>query len=182
MRGDCRLMRPERLAVEGEELVAHRFRTGLVRMVSRSDYRRWMIVAETCGLDGYEAVASPPNPLLRWFRNVWWALVTLFHWFGEALLLSDDEPGPVVAFPSDALVRVYGISPEMQEQYHLNAIEDALSLEISPLIGRSRDALCFGNGVMVTLQALREGQRVKILYRSWMESMEREPEPVHVGM
>jgi hypothetical protein len=175
-------MKPERLAVEGEELVAHRFRTGLVRMVSRSDYRRWMMVAETCGLDGREAIASPPNPLLRWYRNVWWALVTFFHWISEALLMSDGEPGPVVAFPSDALVRVYGISPDMREQYHLNSMEDALFLEVSPLIGHSRDALCFGNGVVVTLQSLREGQRVKILYRSWMESMEPDPEPVYAGM
>jgi len=154
-----------RLAVAGEELVAHRFHSGFIGMVSRTDYRRWRaFLTNAAGAEG-----SLGNLLRRFLSRI-----------ARRLLSSDSEP-PTVEFPSDALLRVYGISRRLQQEYHLSAMEDALFIELTPYI-RSGDALCFGNGVMIWLQSLQEGQRVKVLYRSWAESLEPTPEPVQMNM
>jgi len=76
-------------------------------------------------------------------------------------------------------VRVFGISPDLQRRYNIHSFEDALFTEAVPHAGR-QDALCFGNGVIVPLHLLQEGQKVKILRRSWAESLEPAPEPVQV--
>jgi hypothetical protein len=154
-----------RLALAGEELVAHRFPSGFIGMVSRSDYRRWRAVLTNA--------PSAEGSLRNLLRRLLSAVAT-------RLLSSDGEP-PIVEFPSDALLRVYGISQKLQQEYHLSAMEDALFIELTPHI-RSGDALCFGNGVMIWLQSLQEGQRVKVLYRSWAESLEPAPEPVQMNM
>jgi hypothetical protein len=151
-----------RPALEGEELVAHKFRSGLIRMVSRSDYSRWKFTSE----------AGISNAGLA---RVLWSLVSDF-------LRCGCDPSPVVAVPPDALLRVYGICPDMQRQHGLNATEDALFVEITLLLGRTREALCFGNGVVIPLQALPEGQRVRVLYRCWTESIAPALEPYQLGI
>jgi len=151
-----------RPAVEGEELVAHKFRSGLIRMVSQSDYSRWKRSSQGGVSNGL---------LARVFRS----LLNL-------ILRCDCDPSPVVAVPEDALLRVYGICPGMQRQHGLHPTEDALFVEISLLLGRSRDALCFGNGVVIPLQALPEGQRMRVLYRSWTESIAPALEPYQLGI
>ena len=68
----------------------------------------------------------------------------------------------------------------MQRRHGLNPTEDALFVEIT--LGRSREALCFGNGVVIPLQALPEGLRVRVLYRSWTESIAPALEPYQLGI
>jgi hypothetical protein len=151
-----------RLALEGEELVAHKFRNGLIRMVSRSDYSRWKISSQ-------DGVSN--GTLARVFRS----LVNFF-------LRSGCDPSPVIAVPDDALLRVYGICPDMQRLHGFDATEDALFVEITLLLGRGREALCFGNGVVIPLQALPEGQRLRVLYRSWTESIAPALESYQLGI
>jgi hypothetical protein len=171
MRGDDQINVTNRPALEGEELVVHKFRNGLIRMVSRSDYSRWKISSQDGVSNG--AVA-------RVFRS----LVNAFlrYLIAPGLLRCGCDPSPVIAVPADALLRVYGIDPDMQRQHGLDATEDALFVEITLLLGRSRDALCFGNGVVIPLQALPEGQRVRVLYRSWTENMSPALEPYQLGI
>ncbi len=89
----------------------------------------------------------------------------------------------MVAFPADgAIAGLWHLPGDLQQQYDLSSMEDALFVEITARIGRSRDALCFGNGAVIPLQYLREGQRVKVLYRSWRESLEPSLEPCHLSM
>jgi hypothetical protein len=163
MRGeDSRMNVTNRTALEGEELVAHKFRSGLIRMVSQSDYSRWKLSSQAGASNGTLA-------------RVFWSIVNVF-------LRSRCDPSPVIAVPEDALLRVYGICPAMQREHQLNATEDALFVEITLLLGRRRDALCFGNGVVIPLQALPEGQRVRVLYRSWTENMSPALEPYQLGI
>jgi len=165
-----------RFAVEGEELVVHRFRSGLVGVVSCGDFDRWL----SRTLPSAESVAATPQrPPGIWtaIRNFCADFLT-YYGFIDFDELRTDEPGPVVAIRPDALLRVFDISPAWQEQYHLASSEDALFIELSPPLSRS--ALCFGNGTVIPLKLLKEGQRVKVLRRSWAESLEPAPELIQV--
>ncbi len=166
MRRDClsKKTKPPRLAMEGEELVAHRFRSAMVRMVSHADYCRWRTVA---GAPGAKSI----------FRKF---LTSFLRFIAPGLVSS--QPGPVVAFPSEALLRVYGIAPKLQGLYHLSAMEDAISIEVTPWLGRRTDALCFGNGVILPLESLDEGQRVRVLYSTWTQSLEPISVPLQLEM
>jgi len=161
-----------RLAVEGEELIAHRFQNGMTRMVDRADFERW----QRARADGENS--RPPT------RHGWQSLkqyvvgFLTYYGFVDDASRKADEPGPVVAIPSEALVRVFGLPLEWQEQHQLAACEDALFIEFSPPWGVAGRGLCFGNGVVIPLRLLEEGQRIKVLRRSWADSLE--PELVHV--
>ena len=171
MRGDSSMSVTNRPALEGEELIAHKFRGGLIQMVSRSDYSRWKVSSQAGVSHG---------ALARLFRSLLNAF--LYYLIAPGPIGSDCDPSPVVAVPADALLRVYGIDPDMQRLHQLNGTEDALFFEITLLMGRSREALCFGNGVVIPLQALPEGQRVRVLYRSWTENMSPALEPYQLGI
>jgi hypothetical protein len=171
-----------RLAVEGEELVAHRFGSGLTRMLSRDDYCRWRTVAEAPSARDSSVPHAPGNAFLRALKDSLMQVLDFLGLVPGDPFSSGREPGPVVDFPSDALLRVYGISQKLQQQYHLSSSEDALAVEITHRLGRGRDALCFGNGAILSLQALEEGQRVKVLYRSWTESLEPSLDPAQVNL
>ena len=107
MRGDDTWMNvSNRPALEGEELVAHKFRSGLIGMVSRTDYSRWKISSQAGVSNG---------GLARVFRS----LVNTFlrYLIAPGLLRSRCDPSPVIAVPADALLRVYGICPDMQRRH-----------------------------------------------------------------
>ena len=89
------------------------------------------------------------------------------------------QPGPVVKIPTEALLRVYGISTNWQKRCTLRTEEDALFIELLPVSDPARYALCFGNGAVIPLPQLPEGQKVRVLRRSWAESLEPEPALVH---
>jgi hypothetical protein len=95
MRGDSSMNVTNRPALEGEELVAHKFRSGLIRMVSRSDYSRWKISSQAGVSNG---------TLARVFRSL--VNVFLRYLIAPGLLRSGCDPSPVIAVPADALLRV----------------------------------------------------------------------------
>lgn len=166
-----------RMALEGEELVAHRFANGSISMVACIDFDRWRhSVPATTGNTSPEETKG----FWRCITNAWSDFLSYYGFTDSNATPSHSEPGPIVSIPSDALLRVFGISTAWQIQYHLGSFEDALLVELSPPFGSSRDGLCFGNDVTIPLQLLQEGQKVKILRRSWSESLDPMPELVQV--
>ena len=129
---------PNRLAREGEDLVAHRFPTGSMGLASPQDLRR---------------VADPTPPRQRGF----WPVVKSF--FNPPKL----EPVPAVCIPPGARLMLQDISTPMQDDHGVGPAEEVTFTQISAAVNSYRDAVRFQNGREVRLQELREGQRVKVL-------------------
>ncbi len=153
-----------RLADEGEELVVHRFGGGIARMVARADFEYWLRRAST-------VEEEQSRGLWESIKNYFTGFLT-YYGSVDKVRTAGDEPGPVVAIPPEALLRVFDVPAAWQEQYQLAACEDALFLELPQPIFRC--GLCFGNGIIVPLGMLPEGQKIKVLRRSWIESLEPE--------
>src|ERR1700736_3170740 len=96
------MMVRSRLAVEGEELAAHRFQSGSMGLVSRSDFHTWL----------------NQRPMGLWQR--------LKCWFS-----SDEELAPVVCIPPGAQLMLFGISQSLQKQFSLGDCEEVTFTEIS---------------------------------------------------
>ena len=139
------MMVPNRLAMEGEELVAHRFRSGTTGFVSCLDFAIW------------RTERQPKEP---WRR--------LKAWFA-----SPDDPTPVVCIPPGARLLVQGVSGSLSGRSHPGSSEPATFTQLSAEANQHRDALCFDDGAIVRLAMLAEGQRVKVLRLSSFE--ERQP-------
>jgi len=137
------MMIRNRLAVEGEELVAHRFQSGSVGLVSCADFNTWI----------------NERPIGFWQR--------LKCWFS-----SNKEPAPVACIPPGAQLLVVGISRSLQRQFNLREFEEATFTETSAQPGWHRDALCFANGSILLLGLLPEGQRLRVLRLSLQENVE----------
>jgi len=137
------MMVRSRLAVEGEELVAHKFKSGSVGLVSCSDFNGW----------------EHQRPLGIWQR--------LKHW-----LSTDEEPAPVVCIPPGAQLQVFAISVSLQKRFKLSECEEVTFAEISAQERQHRDALYFGNGVILLLGLLPEGQKLRVLRLSSREDGE----------
>lgn len=163
-----------RFALEGEELVAHRFSTGSIGMVSRCDFEGWRRSLEGRLSRGCPAPNAIPKSFLQSVKALVCDFLTYYGFKNPEIPLSWSDPGPAVGIPSEAVLRVFDISSDWQEQYQLGPFEDALFVEPSPISGSRHDALCFGNGITIPLEFLHEGQRVKVLRRSWAESLEPE--------
>jgi len=135
-----------RLAMEGEELAAHRFNSGSVGLVARPDLDKWR--------------QSQP-------RGIWRRL--------ECLFASPAEPSPVVCIPPGAALRLYEIPASLRQRYFIGEQETVRFRQISPdAAGSYRDAITFANGRTILLQRLPEGQRIRVLWLESQE--EQEPE------
>jgi hypothetical protein len=134
---------PNRLAAEGEELVAHRFQSGSTGMVACSDFEGWQNRRDKTT-----------------FRR-------LIYGFSPQA-----EPAPVVCMPPGARLQLTDIPNSLQEKFHLSSCEEATFTQISAEAYRSRDALRFDNGATVMLHLLPEGQKVKVLRLSLPEPKE----------
>lgn len=143
------MMIHNRLAMEGEQLVAHRFRSGSVGLVSMLDFTKWQ--------------SRPRGGLLQRFKECF---------------SSRHEPAMVVCIPPGARLRVQDIPQTLRDRFHLDSTEDATFTQISADVNWHRDALLFSNKTTVLLQALTEGQTLKVLGLSSSES--GEPVPEHV--
>jgi hypothetical protein len=137
------MMIPNRLAVCGEELVAHKFRTGSVGFVGRPDYECWRQQSRATGF---------------------WERVKYY-------LVDPPEPAPVVCMPPGVRVRLFAIGDALQQEYSIGSCDEAVVNQLSPQEGRHRDVFCFENGAVVSLQALSEEQRLKVL---WLSSESQE--------
>ena len=140
---------PNRLAREGEDLVAHRFPTGSLGLASPTDLRR---------------VANPPAPVKR---GLWCAVKDFFN-------PPKTEPVPAVCIPPGARLHLQDIPVRLQHEYGVGAAEDVTFTQISAAVNSYRDAVRFLNGREVRLQELREGQRVRVLDLSLAEELDLE--------
>jgi hypothetical protein len=134
-----------RLAIEGEELAAHRFNSGSVGLVARTDLDKWR--------------ESQP-------RSIWAHLKCLFA--------SPAEPSPVVCIPPGAALRLYEIPASLRQRYFIGEEETVRFRQVSPEAGAYRDAITFANGRTILLQRLPEGQRVRVLWLQSQEEQEPE--------
>lgn len=140
---------PNRLAREGEDLVAHRFPTGSLGLASPADLKR---------------IADPPAPVRKSF---WCAVKDFFN-------PPRTEPVPAVCIPPGARLQLQDIPARLQHELGVEASEDVVFTQITAAVNSYRDAVRFRNGREVRLQELREGQRVRVLDLSMAEELDLE--------
>ena len=140
---------PNRLAQQGEDLVAHRFPTGSLGLALPCDLKR---------------ISEAPAPARRSF---WCALKDFFN-------PPKTEPVPAVCIPPGARLRLQDIPARLQHEFNVGAAEDVTFTQISAAVNSYRDAVRFNNGREVRLQELREGQRVMVLDLSVAEELDLE--------
>ena len=117
-----------RLAIEGEELVVHRFPSGSKGLASPLDL--------------------PEN---RPGKRRWWVELK------DALLGSLDQAVPAVCIPPGAMLKVRNLSQTLQRNYGLYSEETVVFQELTGAVNTHRDALCFANDVQLRIQDLPEG-------------------------
>jgi hypothetical protein len=139
---------PNRLAQEGEELVAHQFSTGSLGLASPADLRR----------------AACPRPVARSF---WSALKEFFNPLRP-------EPVSAVCIQPGARLQLQGIPLRLQREFGVGPVEDVTFTQISAVVNTYRDAVRFTNGRELRLQELKEGVRVKVLDLSLAEDLDLE--------
>jgi hypothetical protein len=140
---------PNRLAKEGEDLVAHRFPTGSLGLASPSDLKR---------------AADPALPVRRSF---WCAVKEFFN-------PPKTEPVPAVCIPPGARLELHDIPARLQSEVGVGPVEVVTFTQISAAVNSYRDAVRFPNGREVRLQELREGQRVRVLDLSMADELNLE--------
>ncbi len=130
---------PNRLAVDGEELVVHRFPTGSAGLASPAD------------LKSLER-AKPEPP-----RSIWDHIKRFFQ--GDPQL-----PVPAaVCIPPGSFLIMKNISPAIQERYGVQAEEGVVFVQTSANSNTHRDAVQFTNGRQALLQELPVGLEVEVL-------------------
>ena len=140
---------PNRLAQEGEDLVAHRFPTGSLGLAAPADLKRTL----------------EPTPVAH--RSLWCALKAFFNPLRA-------EPVPAVCIPPGARLRLQDIPVRIQNEFSVGPEEDVTFTQLSAAANSYRDAVRFGNGRELRLQELREGQRVQVLDLSLAEELDLE--------
>jgi hypothetical protein len=138
---------PNRLAQEGEDLVAHRFPTGSLGLASPEDLK----------------VPAIPKTAAR--RGFWRAVQ-------EFLNPTKGKPVCAVCIPPGAKLRLQDIPARLQHEFGVGAVEDVTFTQISAAAHSYRDAVRFHNGREIRLQELREGQRVQVLDLSCAEDLD----------
>jgi len=128
---------PNRLAQEGEDLVAHRFPTGSVGLASPADIKR---------------CSSPPKPETR---SLWTAIRDFFD-------PPRNAPVCAVCIPPGARLQLHDIPPRLQAELGVGAVEEVTFTQLTSAANTYRDAIRFANGKEIRLQELREGQRVQV--------------------
>jgi hypothetical protein len=137
---------PNRLAKEGDDLLAHRFPTGSVGFASARDLR----------------LADPPQTRREGFGSV---LMSFFNPPGIALV-------PAVCVPPGARLILQDIPTHLQRDFEIGPEEEVVFTQLTASEYTYRDAIRFKNGQEVLVQKLREGQRVKVLDLSSIETLE----------
>jgi hypothetical protein len=138
---------PNRLAAEGEDLIAHRFPTGSMGLASPADLKR-----------ARDPIKAQPRGILAKLKNflsppVW-------------------RPVAAVCIPPGARLWLGDIPDHVQRMMKVGPAEEVTFTQISAAVNSYRDAVQFCNGRQIRLQELREGQRVKVLDLSLAETFE----------
>ncbi|MCI0663119.1 MAG: hypothetical protein L0220_18795 [Acidobacteria bacterium] len=140
-----------RLAVEGEELVVHRFPTSSLGLTNPAELQA---LAET--------TADQSG------AGLWSAIK---NWF----ILEIAHPAPAVCIPPGARLFLQGIPKYLQRDLNVAECEEVTFTQLSAQPDTYRDAVRFNNGREVLLQRLRPGQRVKVLCLSLPEEVVERP-------
>lgn len=143
---------PNRLAREGEDLVAHRFPAGSIGLVSPEDLK--------------------PRISANGGKLSFWA--TIRSWFEEQRSVGD--PICAVCIPPGARLIVSDMPPDLRRECCASESEEATFTQISANAHSYRDALRFKNGRQILLQVLREGQRVHVVSLGATETTEERKE------
>jgi hypothetical protein len=147
---DCSLMAiPSRLAAEGEQLAAHRFKSGTIGLVSLEEFKTWH-----------------GGRSLRLRERI------------KDCFFPEIEPAPVVCVPPGARLRLENVPTGLHARFGLDACEETTLTQLSAELNRHRDALRFANGATALLQLLPEGQIMTALRCSPAEDVEPSPDGV----
>jgi hypothetical protein len=131
---------PNRLAVEGEELIVYGFSTGSKGLAPSADLR---------------AAERPLEPSLR---------KTFWQWLKSVFEDCECFPNvPAVCVPPGAHLLLKNIPADLQLQWRVEDEETILFVQISALENTYRDAVRFRHGLRVLLQDLRDGMLVQVL-------------------
>lgn len=129
-----------RLAVEGEHLIVHKFPMGSLGLASVAEIRCSQLT-----------LAQAPGPTL------WQRIQSFFQ----------DDPADskicAVCIPPGAHLILKSIPRAMQQRYGVEEEEGVVFVQLSAEVNSYRDAIRFNNGSDVRLQDLREGQPVEVL-------------------
>lgn len=136
---------PNRLAEEGEDLVAHTFPTGSIGFASPRDVCR--------------TNAPQAQP-----QGFWSAL--------KNFLRPARPPVPAVCVPPGSRLMLQDISILLQRDLGVGPAEEVTFTQLTASEYTYRDAIRFKNGHEILLQELREGQRVRVLDLSSAEPFE----------
>jgi hypothetical protein len=138
---------PNRLAVDGEELVVHRFGGASLGLASPSDLRP-VINASSCKGSAKKS----------------WSWTAIREWFiANRPQWQPDQRTPAVCVPPGARLILKDIPKGLQRELGIGEVEEVKFVEISAEVNTYRDAIRFKNSRQLLLQALREGQRVTVL-------------------
>ena len=130
---------PNRLAVDGEELIVHRFSTHSIGLASPADLQSKMREARQRD------------------QGLWHRIKSLFA------LASDCPPVRAVCVPPGARLVLKGIPLDLRCKWSVCADESVFFMQTSAEVHTYRDALHFRTGRRVLLQDLREGMRVTVV-------------------
>jgi hypothetical protein len=131
---------PNRLAVEGEELVTYRFPRGSIGLASPAELAR-----ANRGVAGSGAS--------------WWAAVKT--WLNPAPPRVDKVAA--VCIPPGARLKMSDVPRDVQRELGTDPSEEVTFVEVSASAYRYRDGIRFGNGREILLQYLDEGLHVDVL-------------------
>ena len=129
---------PNRLAVMGEELVVHRFPSGSMGLTAPADV--------------HPAILPGAAP-----RRSFWT--TVRSWF----LLEQSCAVPAVCIPPQSRLVVRDMPEALRAKYGAEPEEEVVFTQLSAQVNTYRDAVRLRNGRAISLQELREGQRVIVL-------------------
>ncbi len=142
---------PNRLAVEGEELVFHRFDTGTI---------------------GLTASGAPGACNDRRHGSGWRGWLRRFF---EA----PRDPAVAVCIPPGAELRLKGVPRDLQRQWRIGEEETVRFTQLSAAPYMHRDALRLPHGEEVLLQRIREAIRAQVISLGGdPEPVERTPEVI----
>jgi hypothetical protein len=130
---------PNRLAVEGEELVTHRFSTGAIGLTSPAELCRAAKARSRSGRKGF------------------WAAIK------EAVLPPVFPEGSAVCIPPGARLRMMDIPLGLQRELGVGPAETVTFTQTTDMPNTYHDAVLFENGRQILLQMLKEGQRIRVL-------------------
>ena len=128
---------PNRLAVEGEVLVVHRFRSGSLGLASAAE----------CEIKRTKTAQK---------KSFW-------EKFKDLLFVPEPSQTAAVCIPPGARLVLHDVPVAVQKQLRIGPDEEVLFLQTSAAENRHRDAVRFRTGHVLRLQELTVGQRVQVM-------------------